>query len=164
MMTAFGSVDAAVEAMKHGAYDFVTKPLNIDRLEMLIQRALRSRKVEKEVVELKQVVEREIRAGAADRGVAGDGGGFRHDQAGGADAGDGADRGRERHGQGAGGAGDPCVERAAEAEVRGGALRGAVAAAFGKRAVRARARGFHRGGGAAHRALRAGEWRDDFPR
>jgi two-component system response regulator AtoC len=58
MMTAYGSVDAAVEAMKRGAYDFVTKPLNIDRLEILIQRALRSRKVEKEVVELKQQVER----------------------------------------------------------------------------------------------------------
>ena len=60
MMTAYGSVDAAVEAMKHGAYDFVTKPLNIDRLEMLIQRALRSRKVEKEVVELKQQVDRKF--------------------------------------------------------------------------------------------------------
>lgn len=58
MMTAYGSVDAAVEAMKRGAYDFVTKPLNIDRLEILIQRALRSRKVEKEVVELKQQVEK----------------------------------------------------------------------------------------------------------
>jgi DNA-binding NtrC family response regulator len=58
MMTAYGSVDAAVEAMKRGAYDFITKPLNIDRLEILIHRALRSRKVEKEVVELKQQVER----------------------------------------------------------------------------------------------------------
>jgi DNA-binding NtrC family response regulator len=58
MMTAYGSVDAAVEAMKRGAYDFITKPLNIDRLEILIHRALRSRKVEKEVVELKQQVEK----------------------------------------------------------------------------------------------------------
>ena len=40
MMTAYGSVDTAVEAMKRGAYDFVTKPVNIDRLELLIQRAL----------------------------------------------------------------------------------------------------------------------------
>src|SRR6516225_5729458 len=56
MMTAYGSVDAAVEAMKRGAYDFVTKPLNIDRLEILIQRALRSKKVEAEVVQLKQTV------------------------------------------------------------------------------------------------------------
>src|SRR5438552_6152146 len=57
MMTADGGVDTAVEAMKRGAYDFVTKPLNIDRLEILIRRALRSRHVEKEVVELKQKVE-----------------------------------------------------------------------------------------------------------
>src|ERR1700748_214856 len=60
MMTAYGSVDAAGEAMKRGAYDFVTKPLNIDRLEILIQRALRSRKVEKEVVELKQQVDKKF--------------------------------------------------------------------------------------------------------
>src|SRR5690348_13243830 len=46
MMTAYGSVDTAVEAMKHGAYDFVTKPINIDRLEILIQRALQNREVE----------------------------------------------------------------------------------------------------------------------
>ena len=57
MMTAYGGVDTAVEAMKRGAYDFVTKPLNIDRLEILIRRALRSRHVEKEVAELKQKVE-----------------------------------------------------------------------------------------------------------
>ena len=56
MMTAYGSVDAAVEAMKRGAYDFVTKPLNIDRLEVLIARALRSRDTENQVVELKKVV------------------------------------------------------------------------------------------------------------
>ena len=60
MMTAYGSVDAAVEAMKRGAYDFVTKPLNIDKLELLIQRALRSRDTEKEVVELKKVVEKKF--------------------------------------------------------------------------------------------------------
>ena len=58
MMTAYGSVDGAVEAMKHGAYDFVTKPINIDRLEILIQRALQSRETEKENRELKQQVEK----------------------------------------------------------------------------------------------------------
>lgn len=58
MMTAYGSVDAAVEAMRRGAYDFVTKPVNIDRLEMLLHRALRSRNAEKEVVELKKQVEK----------------------------------------------------------------------------------------------------------
>src|SRR3954462_9247232 len=58
MMTAYGSVDAAVEAMKRGAYDFVTKPINIAKLEILIHRALRSRKTQEEVVELKKQVER----------------------------------------------------------------------------------------------------------
>ena len=58
MMTAYGSVDAAVEAMKRGAYDFVTKPLNLDKLEILIRRALRSRQTEEEVVELKKQVEK----------------------------------------------------------------------------------------------------------
>jgi DNA-binding NtrC family response regulator len=60
MMTAYGSVDAAVEAMRRGAYDFITKPLNLDRLEILIKRALRSRTVEAEVVELKAKVERKF--------------------------------------------------------------------------------------------------------
>lgn len=54
MMTAYGSVDTAVEAMKRGAYDFVTKPVNIDRLEILIQRALRERDTRKENETLKQ--------------------------------------------------------------------------------------------------------------
>ncbi len=58
MMTAYGSVDTAVEAMKRGAYDFVTKPLNLDKLEILIRRALRSRDTEEEVVELKKQVEK----------------------------------------------------------------------------------------------------------
>jgi DNA-binding NtrC family response regulator len=58
MMTAYGSVDTAVEAMKRGAYDFVTKPVNIDRLEMLIRRALRERDTQRENVELKERVQR----------------------------------------------------------------------------------------------------------
>ncbi len=60
MMTAYGSVDTAVEAMRRGAYDFVTKPVNIDRLEILLQRALKSQRVEKEVVELKRQVEKQF--------------------------------------------------------------------------------------------------------
>jgi DNA-binding NtrC family response regulator len=36
MMTAYGSVDTAVEAMRHGAWHFVTKPLNLDEVEMLL--------------------------------------------------------------------------------------------------------------------------------
>src|SRR6476661_8165566 len=57
MMTAYGSVDTAVEAMKRGAYDFVTKPLNLDKVEMLIARALRDRKLEQENQNLRQQVD-----------------------------------------------------------------------------------------------------------
>ncbi len=56
LMTAYGSVDVAVEAMKKGAYDYVSKPLNIDELEIVIKRAIRSRAVEAEVVALKSQV------------------------------------------------------------------------------------------------------------
>jgi two-component system response regulator AtoC len=57
MMTAYGSVDTAVEAMKRGAYDFVTKPLNLDKVEMLISRALGSRRLEQENRALRQQVD-----------------------------------------------------------------------------------------------------------
>ncbi|MEP7078641.1 MAG: sigma-54 dependent transcriptional regulator [Chthoniobacterales bacterium] len=57
MMTAYGSVDTAVEAMKRGAYDFVTKPLNLDKIEILISRALGSRRMEQENRSLRQQVE-----------------------------------------------------------------------------------------------------------
>jgi DNA-binding NtrC family response regulator len=57
MMTAYGSVDTAVEAMKRGAYDFVTKPLNLDKVEILIARAVASRKMEQENRTLRQQVD-----------------------------------------------------------------------------------------------------------
>jgi DNA-binding NtrC family response regulator len=55
LMTAYGSIDTAVEAMKRGAVDFLTKPVNIGRLEVLIQRALKTKTLE---VEVKQLHER----------------------------------------------------------------------------------------------------------
>ena len=57
MMTAYGSVDTAVEAMKRGAYDFVTKPLNLDKVEILIARALQSRRIEQENRSLRQQID-----------------------------------------------------------------------------------------------------------
>src|SRR5438477_11542892 len=57
MMNAFGSVDVAVEAMKLGAYDFVTKPLNLDKVEMLIARAVQGRKLEQENRALREQVD-----------------------------------------------------------------------------------------------------------
>ncbi len=40
IMTAFGSVETAVAAMKEGAFDFITKPFDTDHLLMLIKRAI----------------------------------------------------------------------------------------------------------------------------
>ena len=45
VMTAFGSVETAVDAMKLGAFDFITKPFNVDHLLVLIGRALESRRM-----------------------------------------------------------------------------------------------------------------------
>ena len=52
MMTAYGTVDVAVEAMKRGAYDFLTKPVNLEKLELLIGRALEVRKTKEENTDL----------------------------------------------------------------------------------------------------------------
>jgi two-component system response regulator AtoC len=54
MMTAYGNVETAVEAMKRGASDFLTKPVNLGKLEILIQRALQSKSIEVENKELHQ--------------------------------------------------------------------------------------------------------------
>ncbi len=54
LLTAYGNVETAVEAMKQGAYDFLMKPVNLDRLDLLLQRALRSREVESENVDLRR--------------------------------------------------------------------------------------------------------------
>ncbi len=57
MMTAYGSVDNAVEAMKRGAYDYLTKPLNLEKLELVIERALRSRRLQAENEELRRALD-----------------------------------------------------------------------------------------------------------
>lgn len=45
VLTGHGSIDAAVDAMKNGAYDFLTKPLNLDQLNMIVKRALENREL-----------------------------------------------------------------------------------------------------------------------
>jgi len=43
LMTAYGNVETAVEAMKRGAYDFLTKPVSLEKLEIIIKRALQQK-------------------------------------------------------------------------------------------------------------------------
>lgn len=52
MMTAYGSADTAAEAKRHGAYYFLTKPLNLDEVELLLARAARTRELETQNREL----------------------------------------------------------------------------------------------------------------
>lgn len=54
VMTAFGTVETAVEAMKIGAFDFLTKPFDTDRLSLLIKRALENRRLMAENILLRQ--------------------------------------------------------------------------------------------------------------
>ena len=58
LLTAYGSIETAVEAMKSGAYDFLPKPVNLDKLDMLIERSLHSRDMENENRELKEQLDK----------------------------------------------------------------------------------------------------------
>ncbi len=59
LITAFGTTETAVEAMKMGAYDYLTKPFKIDEVRMNIQNALRSRNLEVENRSLKKELVKE---------------------------------------------------------------------------------------------------------
>lgn len=54
MITAFGSTDTAVEAMKLGAYDYVQKPFKIDEVKIIIRQALEKRSLKMENAQLKK--------------------------------------------------------------------------------------------------------------
>ncbi len=54
LLTAYGNVEIAVEAMKAGAFDFLMKPVNLDHLDLLLHRALRSRDIESENQRLRE--------------------------------------------------------------------------------------------------------------
>jgi two-component system response regulator PilR (NtrC family) len=59
MITAFGTTETAVEAMKMGAYDYITKPFKIDEVRLNIQNALRSKNLEVENRSLKKELVKE---------------------------------------------------------------------------------------------------------
>ena len=59
LITAFGTTETAVEAMKMGAYDYVTKPFKIDEVRMNVANALRAQNLETEVRVLKKELVKE---------------------------------------------------------------------------------------------------------
>ncbi len=56
MVTAFASVESAVEAMKRGAFEYITKPFKNDEVLVVLQKAIRTRQLELEVPQLKEEV------------------------------------------------------------------------------------------------------------
>lgn len=58
LMTAYGSVESAVEAMKSGAYDFITKPVDMEHLIHIVSNALESSRMERVGLALKEDFER----------------------------------------------------------------------------------------------------------
>jgi DNA-binding NtrC family response regulator len=61
MMTAFGTVKNAVNAMKMGIYDYLTKPINLDELLIIIRRALEEKRLIDENIDLKSKINRTYR-------------------------------------------------------------------------------------------------------
>jgi two-component system response regulator HydG len=54
MITAFGSLDSAVNAIRVGAYDFITKPFDVEALRLTLSRAVQHRRLRDEVKRLRQ--------------------------------------------------------------------------------------------------------------
>jgi two-component system, NtrC family, response regulator PilR len=59
IITAFGTTETAVEAMKLGAYDYITKPFKIDEVRILINHALKNKRLEVENIQLKRELKKE---------------------------------------------------------------------------------------------------------
>ncbi len=61
VMTAYGSVEGAVQAMKDGAVDFITKPIDLDQLEIVLRRTLDRKRLVRENKVLKRRLEESVR-------------------------------------------------------------------------------------------------------
>ncbi len=54
VMTAYASVDTAIEAMKHGAVDYITKPFKVDEIKLVIEKSISHKRLERENTNLKR--------------------------------------------------------------------------------------------------------------
>ncbi len=63
ILSAFESFEAAVQAMKLGSYDFLTKPINVEEMKITLKNALQTKQLVKEVKDLKRQVKESRKAG-----------------------------------------------------------------------------------------------------
>ena len=117
MMTGYASVETAVAALKNGAYDYVTKPLDPDEIAHLVKKALAHKQTEQENVRLRETVAEVARPEDIIGPKRGHEQSVRRHRNCRSDGCYGADHGGKRHWQGTGGAGDPSCEPA-ESSIR----------------------------------------------
>ena len=164
VLTGHASVETAVAAMKEGAYDYLTKPVDVARLRILLEKAVDRADTVREVALLRRQVAGQRRGRARRRQR-------RHARAcsgssswprrSACPCSSWARAGRARSWwPGPSTRGQPRAERA----VRGRQLLGGARDAARERALRPRARGLHGRGRAAPGLLRAGPRRHDLPR
>jgi CheY-like chemotaxis protein len=137
MMTAYGTTQTAIEAMKLGAYDYLLKPFDVPRLKQIVLDALKAARDMRQVVSYQPLLESED----YDLGIIG--------------RSEGMQAVFKIIGQGTGGAGHLSSQPAPFADFSGHQLRGHPGESAGKRIVRPRKRRFYRRDGAAHRQIRA---------
>ncbi len=137
MISGHGTIEMAVQAIQQGAYDFIEKPFESDRLLLVVRRALEAAALARENAELRL---RAATGNRADRLQCRRCRGARAGRPRGADRLARADPGTGRLRQGSRGPHDPCPVAAGRRTVRGAELRHAGAVALRGRAVRHRGR------------------------
>ena len=163
MVTGYGTIEAAVEAIKQGAFDYLTKPIIDDDLQLAVARALKQQMLIAENRQLRRAAGRPVQLRQHRRARLQDAQGLRPDRGRGRQPHDRADDRRERHRQEPDRPRHPRPQRPTEQAVRGGLLRRPAGDAAGERAVRARQGGLHRRPGRQGRASSSGRRRDDLP-
>ena len=165
LLTAFSSVDMAVEAMKAGAYHYANKPFNLDEIALLVEKALETTRLRREVRTLRATPGAALqprphrRRQPADRAVEGAAEEDRREP-----GIHGAAHRRERHRQGSRGEGAALRERPRDQAVHEHHLLGAAGGAARERALRPRARRVHRRAPAEARPVRDGRRRHGVSR
>ena len=137
LLTAYATIETAVEAMKLGAYHFANKPFNLDDVSATVERALETTRLRREIRQFRDRRGAAVQPPQHRRQLPGDHGASPPGGQGGDEPGINrvADR-RERNGQGSGGEGAPLRERAAPPSIHEHHVLGPAGAVAGKRAIR----------------------------